>query len=114
MTQRPNEPVIHRHVPGRNQLLQRHPVLTPVILLCSAVALGIAGIYGNAVFPVLPLARVAIDTFVLLCIIVAFVLGIAGVLATIIGILEQVDRSFTGVSFLMFLRLKERTYANRN
>lgn len=116
MIQRPKEPVTHRHVLGRSPLLQRHPVLTPVVLLGSSLLLGVASIFANAVFSVLTLVGVPVGTLVLFCVLVAFVLGIAGVLASIIGILEQVDRSCstTGASILTFLRLKEQTYANRN
>ncbi len=109
-------PATHRHVLGRSPLLQRHPVLTPVVLLCSSLLLGVTSIFADAVFSVLTLVGVPVGTLVLLCVLVAFVLGIAGVLASIIGILEQVDRycSTTEASVLTFLRLKEQTYANRN
>ncbi|GAC1391214.1 MAG: hypothetical protein NVS4B11_14430 [Ktedonobacteraceae bacterium] len=101
---------------ARNPLLQRHPVLTPVVLLSSSLLLGVASIFADTVFSVLTLVGMPVGTLVLLCILVAFVLGIVGVLASIIGILEQVDRYYvtTGVSVPMFLRLKEQSYANRN
>jgi len=119
MTQGLKEPLVHRRRLGRSWLLQRHPVLTPVVLLGSSLLLGIAGVYGDSVFPILTFVELPVDalsTLVLLCVLVAFVLGIVGVLASIIGILEQVDRSCssTGASLLTFLRLKEQTYANRN
>ncbi len=116
MIQRPKEHAPHRHILGRSPLLQRHPVITPVVLLCSSLLLGVASIFADSVFSVLTLVGVPVGTLVLLCVLVAFVLGIAGVLAGIIGILEQVDRSCspTGASILPFLRLKEQTYANRN
>ncbi|GAC1427329.1 MAG: hypothetical protein PVS3B3_21650 [Ktedonobacteraceae bacterium] len=106
----------HRHRLGRNPVLQHHPVLTPVVLLCSSLLLGVASFFADTIFSVLKLVGVPVGTLVLLCVLVAFVLGIVGVLASIIGILEQVDRycSTTGVSILTFLRLKEQTYANRN
>ncbi len=106
----------HRHLLGRSPLLQRHPVLTPVALLVSSLLLGVVSIFADTIFSVLTFVGVPVGTLVLVCVLVAFVLGIVGVLASIIGILEQVDRycSTTGVSLPMFLRLKEQTYANRN
>ncbi len=110
------EPATHRHVLGRSPILQRHPVLTPVVLLCSSLLLGVASIFADAVFSILTLIGVPVGTLVLLCVLVAFVLGVAGVLASIIGILEQMEHysSPTGATILTFLRLKEQTYANRN
>ncbi|GAC1400396.1 MAG: hypothetical protein NVS4B12_01450 [Ktedonobacteraceae bacterium] len=119
MTQGLKEPLVHRRHLGRSWLLQRHPVLTPVVLLGSSLLLGIAGVYGDSVFPILTFVELpvnALSTLVLLCVLVAFVLGIVGVLVGIIGILEQVDRSCSPVAMpmTMFSRLKEQSYANRN
>lgn len=114
--QGPKEPVPQRRFLNRSLLLQRHPVLTPVVLLSSSLLLGVVSIFADTVFSVLTLVGVPVGTLFLLCVLVAFVLGIVGVLVSIISILEQVDRygSTTKVSVLAFLRLKEQTYANRN
>ena len=109
-----SQEVTHRHLLGRSPLLQRHPVLTPVALLMSSLLLGIISIFADSVFSVLTFVGVPVGTLVLVCVLVAFVLGIVGVLASIIGILEQVDRYYSTTGVPMFLRLKEQTYANRN
>jgi len=116
MMQGPKELNPHRRFLNRSLLLQRHPVLTPVVLLSGSLLLGVASIFVDTVFSVLTFVGVPVGTLFLLCVLVAFVLGIAGVLVSIIGILEQVDRygSIARVPILAFLRLKEQTYANRN
>jgi hypothetical protein len=69
-------------VPGRSLLLQRHPVLIPVVLC-------IASLSADTLFPVLALIGAP---GALVCLSVAFVLGVSGVLASIITIIEGIDR----------------------
>ena len=97
-------------------LLQHHPVLTPVVLLGSSLLLSVGSVYADVLFPLFVIIGVSVSTVVLLCLLLAFILGIAGVLASIIGILEYADRccSTPILSILTFLRLKEQTYANRH
>ena len=106
----------HARLLSRNPFLQRHPVLTPVALLFGSLLLGVVSIFADTVFSVLTFVGVPVGTLVLVCVLVAFVLGIVGTLTSIISILEQIDRycSTTGVTLPTFLRLKEQTYANRN
>ncbi|GCE13391.1 hypothetical protein [Tengunoibacter tsumagoiensis] len=67
---------------SRNPLLQRHPVLLPTAFLSGSLLSGIAGLYGNMDFTVIGASSL------LLCLLVAFVLGTCGLLICIIGILE--------------------------
>ena len=76
-------------VPGRSLLLQRHPVLIPVVLIISSVVLCIASFSADTLFPALALIGAP---GALLCLSVAFVLGVSGVLASIISIIEGIDR----------------------
>jgi hypothetical protein len=92
----------------RSLLLQRHPVLTPVILLSVSTVLGIASFFADNVFPVVVLLGIPSD---LLYLSIALALGISGVLAGIIGIIECLDRY--GVQAVTLLK-KEQSYANRN
>ncbi len=119
MLQRQKEPPAHQHLVARSPLIQRHPVLTPVVLLASSLLLGAISLFPDTLFPILALVGVSVSTsstLVLLCLLVASIMGIAGVLASIIGILEYADRrcATTAVSFLTLLKLKEQTYANRH
>ena len=105
-----------QHTLSRSLLLHRHPVLTPVVLLSSSLVLGIASFFADTLFPVLALIGVPVGTLTTLCLSIAFILGVAGVLIGIISILERVDRycSTTTLPTAMFPRLKEQSYANRN
>ena len=105
-----------RQLSTRSRLLQQHPVLTPVVLLGSSLLLGVVSIYADILFPLFAIIGLSGSTLVLLCLLLAFILGIAGFLASIIGILEYADRccSTPIVAVLTFLRLKEQTYANRH
>jgi hypothetical protein len=76
-------------VPGRNLLLQRHPVLIPVALITGSVVLCIASFSADTLFPLLALIGMP---GALICLSVAFVSGISGVLASIINIIEGIDR----------------------
>ena len=76
-------------VPGRSLLLQRHPVLIPVALIIGSVVLCIASFSADSLFPLLALIGVP---GALVCLSLAFVLGVSGTLASIIGIIEGIDR----------------------
>jgi len=100
-------------------LRQRHPVLTPLVLLGGALLASIASIFADTLFSVFALAGLSVGTFntcILFCLLVAVVLGIVGVLASIIAILEHIDRygSTANLPLHLFIRLKEQSYANRN
>ncbi len=119
MLQGQKEPLNHRHLVARSPLLQRYPVLTPVVLLGSSLLLGVVSLFSDTLFPILALVGVSVNTsstLVLLCLLVASITGIAGVLTSIIGILGYADRrcATTAVSVLTLLKLKEQTYANRH
>lgn len=75
--------------PRRDPLLQRHPVLVPVTLLSGAVVLGIASFFANILFPVLTLLGIPAG---LICLLFALVAGIAGILTSITGLIECIDR----------------------
>ena len=76
-------------VPGRSLLLKRHPVLIPVVLIIGSVVLCIASFSADTLFPVLALIGAP---GALVCLSVAFVLGVSGVVASIITIIEGIDR----------------------
>ncbi len=73
----------------RPQLVRQYPVLIPVLLVLGAVGLCIVSFFADTLFPVLALIGVP---SVLVCLSVALVLGVAGVLAAIISIIEGIDR----------------------
>jgi hypothetical protein len=93
----------------RSPLLQRHPVLAPVLLLCGSLVLGIASCFADSVFPALAFLG---TPSALLCLAFAFVLGIAGIIASIITMIECVHQHCLQAA--MFLQPKEHSYANRN
>lgn len=102
----------HIRISRRSPLLERHPVLAPVFLLGSSVALFIASFSADSLFPVLTFIGVHPA---LLCLLMAMVSGISGMLAGIIYIIERIDsyclqRLQAGV----FPQPKEHSYANRN
>ena len=72
----------------RNPLLQRHPVLVPLVLFASSIALAIASFFTDNLFPVLALIGVP---SVLVCYLLAAVLGLCGVIVSITGLLELRD-----------------------
>ena len=74
---------------GRSRLLQQHPVLIPVILIIGSVVLYVASFFADTLFPLL--ALIGLPTG-LLCLSVAYVCGVSGVLASIISIIEGIDR----------------------
>jgi hypothetical protein len=114
MMQGPCEFPGRQHVPvqHRSRLLQQHPVLTLAFLLAGSVGLFIASFSADKLFPAL--AVIGLPT-ASLCLLVALVLGISGILASIIYLIEKVDcylskRLQAGV----FAQSKEHSYANRN
>ncbi len=80
----------HFLTPGRDSVLQQHPVLVPVTLLGISVALCIASFFASALFPVLVLHGIPAGS---MCLLFAFVSGIAGILTSIIGLIERIDRA---------------------
>lgn len=69
----------------RNPLLQRHPVLVPLVLFASSIFLAIASFFTDNLFPVLTLIGVPST---LVCYLLAAVLGLCGVIVSITGLLE--------------------------
>ena len=86
----------------QNYLLKRHPVLVPVLLLLGASLASSASFSAENVFPLLTLLGIPSDV---LCLSVALVLGITGILTSIIGILEYIDRR--AIQAAMFPEAKE-------
>ena len=78
----------------RHVLLRRHPVLVPVTLSGSALVLCIVSFYANSLFPLLTWVGIPSQ---LLCLLLALVLGISGILTSIVGLIERMDRSRTPV-----------------
>jgi hypothetical protein len=72
----------------RNPLIQRHPVLVPLVLFASSIVLAIVSFFADNLFPVLTLIGVP---SVLVCYLLAAVLGLCGVLVSITGLLELYD-----------------------
>ena len=73
----------------RHVLLRRHPVLVPVTLSGCALVLCVVSFYANSLFPLL--AWIGIPSQ-LLCLLLALVLGISGILTSIVGLIERMDR----------------------
>jgi len=114
MIQGSSEYPCRKHLPAqhRSRLLQQHPVLTPVLLLGGSVGLFIANFSGDTLFP--PLAVIGVPT-ANLCLLVALVLGISGILASIIYLIEKVDCYLSRhLQAGVLAQLKEHSYANRN
>ncbi|GEM_PF-2541872 len=76
----------------RHALLRRHPVLVPLTLSGCTLLLLIASFYTNNLFPLLALIGMPSQ---LLCLLLAVVLGISGILTSIVGLIERMDRSRT-------------------
>lgn len=74
----------------REYLLARYPVATPAALLAAALSMCAASLLGSSAFPLLTLLGIAAAP---LCLALASVLGITGTLASIISILEHIDRA---------------------
>lgn len=86
----------------RNYLLKRHPVLLPVLLLLGAFLASSASFSVGNIFPLLTLIGMPSS---ILCLSIALILGITGILTSIIGILEYIDRR--GMHVAMFPEAKE-------
>ena len=91
----------------RSPLLQRHPVLAPVLLLCGSLVLGIASCFTDTLFPALAFLG---TPSALLCLSSAFVLGTAGIITSIIIMIESVNRH--GLQVATFSKPKEHSYGN--
>jgi hypothetical protein len=75
----------------------KYPLLFPLFLLGCALITGYAAIAGTNVFPVLTLIGVST---IPLCLSIALITGISGILTSIIGIIEVIDRqSFRAAMF---------------
>lgn len=101
------QPVILR--PHRSRLLHRHPVLLPVALLGSAIGLCISSFFADTLLPLLTLPGASPT---LVCLSLALVLGVAGILTGIVGIIERIDRY--QLQTRVFSKPKEQSYANRD
>jgi len=89
-------------VRDQKHLLTRHPVLLPVFLLLGACLASSGSFSAENVFPLLVLLGIPSNV---LCLSVALVLGISGVLVSIISILEYIDRRSVHVA--LFPEAKE-------
>ena len=69
----------------RNPLIQRHPVLVPLVLFAGAFVLAIGSFFSDTLFPVLTLIGVP---SALVCSLLAAVLGLCGTIVSITGLLE--------------------------
>src|SRR5712692_10328183 len=88
------EPSCQQHTltSGKGHLLAQRPVLIPVILLSGSVGLCAASFFADTLFPPAPLLAWLGVPAALLCLSAALVSGITGLLASIISILESIDR----------------------
>ncbi len=77
---------------GRHPLLEQHPVLVSLSLVSSAILLMIASFFAGRFFPTFLFIGISAT---LLCLLLAVVLGICGVITSIIGVMEYLDRSWT-------------------
>jgi len=110
--ERPTIEVQHTRISRRSLLLERHPVLAPVLLLGISAALFIASFSADSLFPIL--AFIGVHP-ALLCLLMAMVSGISGMLAGIIYIIERIDSYYLQrLQAGVFPQPKEHSYANRN
>lgn len=91
----------------RSHLLRTYPVLLPLVLLSSSIGLFVLSTFADAYLPVLALIGAPSS---LLCIILALVLGVSGLLASIISVIESIDRRRLRAA--MFPKTKEPSYGN--
>jgi len=89
--------------------LQRHPVLLPVLLFSGSLVLGCASLFSVDLFPLLTLLGISTQP---LYFSTAYVLGVSGILAGIIGTIERFDRC--KLQMAMFPQPKEQSYDNRH
>ncbi len=87
---------------SRNILLRQHPVLVPLILLGGSLLAGFAAF----VFPLL--TGEPLTSFVTLCLSLACVMGIAGLLVGITGLLALLDEQSQNSRPSLFIRLLSR------
>lgn len=90
----------------RSPLLQQHPILLPALFLLGAIATGMSGFFSDSIFPLLSLIGVP---SILICLSLAFVLGIVGILIGIISLIESMERQI-----VTHLKVKEQSYVHRN
>jgi hypothetical protein len=103
-----------QHLPARHhsRLLQQHPVLTAVFLLAGAVGLFIVSFSADRLFPTLALLGIPASY---LCLLLALVLGISGILVCIIYLIERIDHHHSQrLQAGAFMQSKEHSYANRH
>lgn len=93
----------------RSFVLQRHPVLTPVLLLSGSGILCIASFSANTLFPILTLLGIPSALF---CLSIAMMLGIVGILVGIISMIEYFSRYSAQAT--AFSQPKEHSYVNRH
>lgn len=90
-------------VRDQNPLLKRHPVVLPILLLLGACLASITSFSAENVFPLLTLIGLSSNV---LCLSIALVLGISGILVSIISIIECIDRR--SVQATLFSEAKEQ------
>src|SRR5579885_781147 len=97
--------------PDRGALFQRfrHRALISLVLLGGALVLSTVSFFTDSLFPLLSLLGIPSAQ---LCLTFAFVLGISGIVTSIIVMFERIDRFWSQAA--MFQRSKEHSYANRN
>lgn len=96
----------HMQTLRRSPLLQRYPVRIPLLFLLGSVLLVFVSFSPKAVFPVLAFIGVPST---LLCLSLAFVLGVVGVLTGIISMIETFERHHFQQA-AMFPKPKEHSY----
>ena len=102
-----NEPA-HLTQPGTRRrptplLFRRYPILFPLLLLMCAVVTGYAVVAGEDIFPGLTLIGVSSKP---LCLSIALIAGISGILTSIIGTIEYIDRQ--SIKVALFPEPKEQ------
>jgi hypothetical protein len=103
-----------QHLPARHRsrLLQQHPMLTAVFLLAGAVGLFIVSFSADLLFPALALPGIPATT---LCLVLALILGISGILVSIIYLIEKIDLHISQrLQVGALMQSKEHSYANRH
>jgi hypothetical protein len=103
----------HDNLPGLKQpatkrgqasfLRLKYPALIPLLLLSGALIAGCAAFSGEDLFPGLTLIGVST---IPLCLSIALVAGISGILTSIVGIIEYIDRQ--SIRAAMFPESKEQ------
>lgn len=87
----------------------RHRAFIAFFLLSGALAFSIASFFTDSLFSVLNLLGIPSAQ---LCLTLAFVLGISGIVTSIVVMIERIDRFWSQAA--MFQKSKEHSYANRN